>query len=189
MTDIIAICGSPRRGGNTETLLKTVLEDLAGKGYSTELVHLDDKKLAACNGCGECGELKDCIFKDDMQDILARMESARVILVGSPTYFSSAPAQLMAFLDRAFYVARNRGNTLRRKIGAAVVASRRAGHNFVFAQLNFYFLINEMVVPGSNYWNCTCGDENKGWAAEDGEALKTMHTLSDNIDWLLKKLD
>jgi len=188
MTDVLAICGSPRRGGNTEILLTTVLDDLAKRGYSTKLVHLDDKTLAACTGCGECAELKDCIFQDDMQPILAEMEAARAILVGSPTYFSSATAQLMALLDRAFYVARRKGNTLRHKIGAAVVAARRAGHNFTFAQLNFYFLISEMVVPGSSYWNVSVGDERKGYAGEDEEAMRTMHVLAENIAWLLEKL-
>jgi multimeric flavodoxin WrbA len=189
MADVIAICGSSRRGGNTEILLNTVLGDLADKGYSTRLIHLDDKELTSCDGCGECGELKDCIYKDDMQDILAEMESARAILLGSPTYFSSATAQLMALLDRAFYVSRRRGNTLRRKIGAAVIAARRAGQNFTFAQLNMYFLISEMVVPGSSYWNCAVGDEKKGWAAEDKEAMSTMHNLAENVAWLLEKLD
>jgi multimeric flavodoxin WrbA len=189
MAEIVAICGSSREGGNTEFMLNTVLEDLSDRGYSTKLIRLDGKELAACNGCGKCGELKDCIFKDDMQPILEDMEAARVILVGSPTYFSSATGHLIALLDRAFYVARRKGNTMKHKIGAAVVTARRAGQNFTFAQLNMYFLISEMVVPGSSYWNCTVGDARIGWASEDAEAIRTMHTLSDNITWLLEKLD
>jgi multimeric flavodoxin WrbA len=109
------------------------------------------------------------------------------ILIGSPVYFGSATPQTMALLDRVGYVARANDNLLRRKVGAAIVVARRAGQNFTFAQLNYFFLISEMIVPGSTYWNCAFGKE-KGEVTNDQEGLDTVRRLAQNMAWLMKKL-
>jgi multimeric flavodoxin WrbA len=119
--------------------------------------------------------------------MVERFIEADGILVGSPVYFGSATPQTMALLDRVGYVSRHNQNFLRRKVGAAVVVARRAGQNFTFAQLNYFFLISEMIVPGSTYWNIAFGRE-KGEVAADTEGIETVKRLAANMAWLMKKL-
>jgi multimeric flavodoxin WrbA len=119
--------------------------------------------------------------------MVEKFQAADGILVGSPVYFGSATPQTMALLDRVGYVARMKQNFLRRKVGAAIVVARRAGQNFTFAQINYFFLINEMIVPGSTYWNIAFGLE-KGTVKDDPEGLSTIRNLAVNVAWLVGKL-
>jgi multimeric flavodoxin WrbA len=121
------------------------------------------------------------------EGMIERFRAADGVLVGSPVYFGSATPQTMALLDRVGYVARHGENFLRRKVGAAIVVARRAGQNFTFAQINYFFLISEMIVPGSTYWNVAFGRE-KGEVQNDREGLETVRRLAENMAWLMKKL-
>lgn len=186
----IAICGSPRVEGNTEALLNLCLERLATLGFDTELVRLAEKLVLPCKGCGTCGKRQDrrcSTDSDDFHDIFARMLEAEIVIVGSPVYFGSATPQMMALLDRAGYVARKNGNLFSRKLGGPVVVARRAGQNFTFAQLLYWFMINEMIVPGSSYWNIAFGAA-KGEVAEDQEGLETVSRFAENLGWLARKV-
>lgn len=116
------------------------------------------------------------------------MKTADIIVVGSPVYFGSAVPEMMALLDRAGYVSRSNGNTyFSRKIGGPIVVARRAGHNFTLAQLLYWFMINDMVVPGSSYWNIAFGRE-VGEVENDEEGLATVDRFAENLAWLAEKL-
>ncbi|HID75348.1 MAG TPA: flavodoxin family protein [Planctomycetaceae bacterium] len=187
---VLGISGSPRRGGNTDTLVELALEVLAGEGIGTEFLSLADRPVKPCMACGGCFRSEEirCVQEDPaFEGMVERFMEADGVLVGSPVYFGSATPQTMALLDRVGYVSRAHGNFLRRKVGAAIVVARRAGQNFTFAQLNYFFLIAEMIVPGSTYWNVAFGRE-KGEVRGDEEGLKTIRTLAENMAWLLKKL-
>lgn len=188
MVKVIAICGSPRVRGNTEYLLREALSVLEREGIETELVKLADLMVAPCEACNACQELKNCKIEDDFQEVFEKMEQADGILIGSPVYFGSASPQVMALLDRAGYVALKRDRSLERKVGAAVAVARRAGANFTFAQLNYFFFINGMIVPGSTYWNVAYGLGMED-VKKDEEGLRTVRNLSSNMAWLLKKLN
>lgn len=186
----IAICGSPRKGGNTETLLRRCLERIADKGIETEFIPLHDKTIRGCRACGWCRENRDgtCVIKhDDMHAVMDRMKAADIIVVGSPVYFGSAAPEMMALLDRVGYVCRVGENPFSRKIGGPIVVARRAGHNFTYAQLLYWFMINDMVVPGSSYWNIAFG-RGIGEVANDEEGLATVDRFADNLAWLAQKL-
>ena len=187
---VLAINGSPRKGGNTEILLKEVLAEIEESGIKTELVHIGGKKVKGCVACMKCKKEKDaqCHKKNDLlNEIMQKMIKADAIIIGSPVYFSDITAETKALIDVAGYALRSAGNPLRRKIGAAVVAVRRAGGMPSFDSINHFFLINEMIVPGSTYWNIGIGRE-KGDVLEDEEGLKTMKNLGKNIAWLLEKI-
>lgn len=187
---VLGISGSPRRGGNTDILVNAALEVLAENGAETDFLSLADRRIQPCLACGGCfkSETIQCVQKDPaFEGILELVAAADGILVGSPVYFGSATPQTMALLDRIGYVARRHPQLLRRKVGAAIVVGRRAGHNFTFAQLNYFFLISEMIVPGSTYWNVAFGRE-KGEVANDAEGMATVKTLARNMTWLLQKL-
>jgi multimeric flavodoxin WrbA len=184
----LAISGSPRKEGNTWQLLHLALEVLAGEGFETEFISLHNKQVQPCIACGACMKEKNqCAQKDDLQEILPQMHAADALLVGSPVYFGSATPNLMALLDRAGYIARQGDNYFYRKVGAPIVVARRAGVNFTFAQLLFFFSIMGMVVPGSTYWPIAYGLK-QGDVLQDTEGLDTVKNLAANIAWVTKKL-
>lgn len=191
MAHALAISGSPRINGNTQTLLQRCLNRMGEQGVSGELVTLANKTVRGCKACGGCAESRDgtClgVTDDDFQEVFDKMVKADIIVVGSPVYFGSATPELMALLDRAGYVGRASGNLFSRKLGGPVAVARRAGHNFTYAQLMFWFMINDMVMPGSTYWNVGLARE-AGAINADNEALATIDRFADNLVWLSNKL-
>lgn len=186
----IGFNGSPRRRGNTYHALKLVLGEVGSAGIETEIVQVGGLNLHGCQACMKCAEEQDMKchgWDDDMNPLIAKMVEADIIVIGSPTYFSSMTAETKALIDRAGFVAGRNGNPLRRRIGAAVVAVRRGGANVVFAEINYFFLIKEMIVPGSDYWNFGIG-RGPGKILEDEEGVQTFKTLGKNIAWLAQKL-
>ena len=187
---VVAFNGSARKDGNTSILIGKVFEELEREGIATEAVSLAGSKLKGCIACFKCWERKDrhCAVKDDaLNEYLDRMASSDGIILGSPTYFADLSTEMKALIDRSGMVSRANGDMLRRKVGAAVVAVRRGGAVHVFDSINHFFLIGQMVVPGSIYWNMGIGLE-KGDVLKDEEGLKTMRVLGENMAWLLKKL-
>jgi multimeric flavodoxin WrbA len=187
---VLGISGSPRRGGNTDILIHAALDVLTAEGIETEFLSLADRPVKPCVACGGClkGDELRCVQHDPaFEGVLEKFAAADGILVGSPVYFGSATPQTMALLDRVGFVARRHPELLRRKAGAAIVVARRAGQNFTFAQLNYFFLISEMIVPGSTYWNIAFGRE-KGEVNNDAEGMETVRTLARNMAWLMQKL-
>lgn len=187
---IVAFNGSARKGGNTAILLKTALEPLQAAGHETELIELAGTNPHGCKACFVCFKEKDstCVIKDDIiNECIAKMAAADAVILGSPTYFTDVTAEMKAFIDRCGMVSRANGDLYRRKLGAAVVAVRRAGAIHVFDTLNHFFLIGQMIVVGSSYWNLGIGRE-KGEVAGDEEGMRTMRQLGENMAWLLAKL-
>lgn len=187
---VVAFNGSARIDGNTAILIKRVFTELEVEGIATELIQLAGKPIRGCTACGQCAKHKNkrCVIDNDIvNDCIEKMLDADGVILASPTYFANVSTELKALIDRAGYVARANDNMLRRKVGAAVVAVRRAGAIHVFNSINHFFFIAEMIVPGSIYWNCGFG-LNKGDVENDEEGLKTMRILGQNMAWLLKKL-
>ena len=182
----LAINGSPRKGGNTEILLRKVLAPIAAAGHGTEYMQVGGTRLRGCTACGACGRIKNkrCVIEDDVFNLaFDRMIDADAILIGSPTYFGDLTAETKALIDRTGRVARANGGLLRRKIGAAVVAVRRGGAVHVVDSINHLFLSNQMVVPGSTYWNFGMGRD-PGDVLNDEEGLANMKNLGEQIVWL-----
>lgn len=188
---IVAFNGSARKDGNTAILIRHVLEILEKEGIETELIQLSGKQIHGCMACGTCRKVKnkECkIVNDDVNLYIQKMAEADGIILGSPTYFSMMSPEMKALIDRAGFVARSNNNMFKQKIGAAVVAVRRAGGIPTFDAINHFFLINQMIIPGSSYWNVGIG-LNKGDVEKDDEGIKTMEDLGRNMAWLLKKIN
>lgn len=187
---VVAINGSPRREGNTAYLLGRVLQVLGEAGIETELVQLGGKKVQGCLACYKCFERKDQRCHNDSDPInscVEKMLAADGIVIGSPTYFSNVSTEVKALIDRAGLVAKANDDMFKRKVGAAVVAVRRAGAVNVFSAINYFFTIGQMIIPGSSYWNLGIGRE-PGEVENDAEGLKTIDTLGENMAWLLQRL-
>ncbi|MGA2770225.1 MAG: flavodoxin family protein [Bryobacteraceae bacterium] len=187
---VVAFNGSARKGGNTAILLGHVLGELAKEGIETELVELAGATIHGCLACRKCSARKDrrCSQTDDMGNAcIDKMAAADGILLGSPTYVADISPEIKALIDRACLVGRANGGMFRRKVGTAVVAVRRAGAIHALDALNHFFLISEMIIPGSSYWNIGIGWE-PGDVEKDEEGIQTMKTLGRNMAWLLKKV-
>ncbi|ADD67030.1 NADPH-dependent FMN reductase [Denitrovibrio acetiphilus DSM 12809] len=186
----IAICGSPRKNGNTETMLNKVLSPLNDAGWETELVKIGGKPVRGCLACGKCYERKNkrCIIESDcINDCLEKIFAADAVILGSPTYFTDVTSEMKGLLDRTGFVSQANGHLLKGKIGAAVVAVRRGGATHVYDTINHMFLMSSMIVPGSIYWNIGVA-LNEGEVLKDDEAMRNMNHLGQVINWLGKSI-
>jgi multimeric flavodoxin WrbA len=191
MMKVIAFNGSPRCRGNTYHALSIVLEEVENAGISTELIDICEKEIHGCKACGACFKNKDreCIMKDDkVNEYVDKIDKSEGLIIGSPVYFGSLSSQTKAFIDRVGYVNRANGDLFKHKVGAAVAINRRAGALETFNTINNFFLIGQMIVPGSSYWNVGSALR-QGEFANDIEGVNTMRNLGQNIAWLLKKLN
>ena len=187
---VIAINGSARKDGNTAFLIRRVFQVLEKEGIETELIQLAGEEIHGCTACGVCFKVKNkqCkIVNDNVNLYIEKMTEADGIILGSPTYFSMMSPEMKALIDRTGFVARANSDMFKRKVGAAVVAVRRAGGIPTFDAINHFFLISQMIIPGSSYWNVGIG-LNKGDVEKDEEGMQTMEDLGRNMAWLLKQL-
>jgi multimeric flavodoxin WrbA len=187
---VIAFNGSQRKEGNTSILINLVFDELKAEGIETEMYSLAGKPVQGCIACYKCFEKKNrrCnVVKDIINECIQKMDEADGILLGSPTYFADVSASMKALIERAGMVGRANSEMYGRKVGAAVVAVRRAGGIHVFNSLNYFFTISGMIVPGSSYWNLGIGRQ-PGEVNNDAEGVQTMKNLGKNMAWLMKKI-
>jgi multimeric flavodoxin WrbA len=187
---VVAFNGSARKDGNTAIMLNRALKALQEEGIEIELVQFAGEKIQGCTACRVCFETKNhqcTITGDNVNEYIQKMIEADGILLGSPTYFGMMSPEMKAFIDRAGFVCRATPDALKFKVGAAVAVARRAGTLTTFDAINHFFLINQMIVAGSSYWNIGVGNK-KGDVEKDEEAMRTMDDLGKNIAWLIKKL-
>ncbi|MFX1237780.1 MAG: flavodoxin family protein [Promethearchaeota archaeon] len=187
---VVLFNGSPRAKGNTHHCLGIVMEEIKEAGIECEYIWMGAEKLRGCMACYKCKmnqDLKCSQTSDKMNEYIAKILDADGIVIGSPTYFSDVSTNVKALIERVGFVARANGNLLKHKVGAAVVAVRRQGANHVFSSINFFFLIAEMFVVGSSYWNLGMG-LNPGDIMNDEEGVETFKNLGKNMVFLLEKL-
>ena len=185
---VVAFNGSPREKGNTYQSLRIVLTALEQEGIETEIVQLGGLTLSGCRACGACRSVKEprCLQPDDgMNSFIQKILEADGVIIGSPVYFGNVTPEVKALIDRVGYTT---GSRLKNKVGCAVVAVRRAGSNFTYAAINFFFGIKQMIIPTSSYWNMTLARA-EGEVQQDEEGIKTFTTLGENMAWLLQKVN
>ena len=181
---VLLINGSPRAKGNTAFALEQMAEVFSEQGIETELIQVGNQAIRGCIACGSCYKTGKCCIDDIVNEVAPKFEEADGIVLGSPVYFASANATLIAFLDRLFYSARF---DKRMKVGAAVTVARRGGCSSTFDELNKYFTISGMPVASSHYWNCIHGAK-YGEAQQDAEGIVTMRNLAKNMAFLIKSI-
>ena len=181
---VLMINGSPRIGGNTSIALGEMAKAFAEEQIETEIIQIGSKDIRGCIACGRCGQLGKCVFDDIVNETAPKFQECDGLVVGSPVYYASANATLVAFLTRLFY-STHFDKTM--KVGASVVAARRGGLSSTFDELNKFFTISGMPVASSQYWNSVHGRE-PGQAAQDAEGLQTMRTLAKNMSFLMKSI-
>lgn len=181
---VLLLNGSPHAQGSTYTALHEMEKIFAENGIETELVHVGNKDIRGCVACRSCYETGKCVFDDVVNEIAGKFEACDGLVVGSPVYYASANATLVALLDRLFY-STHFDKTM--KVGASVVSARRGGLSATFDELNKYFTISGMPVASGQYWNSIHGN-NAEQAEQDLEGLQTMRTLARNMSFLMKSI-
>jgi len=186
---VVAFNGSPRKRGNTYHAIQTVFQVLKKEGIKTELIQLGGSNIKPCRACFKCFENKNnrCVQNDKLNSFIEQMIGSEGIIIGSPTYFSNVSPEVKSLIDRAGLVSRANEHVFKRKVGAAVIAARRAGATHVYSSINFFFGISHMIIPGSSYWNLGIGLK-PGDIMQDKEGIATFKDLGKNMAWLLKKL-
>ncbi|MBU2608649.1 MAG: flavodoxin family protein [Chloroflexi bacterium] len=184
---ILGIVGSPRKNGNTELLTAHTLKAVAEEGLDTELLSLAGLDIRPCNACMVCVNEEWCPIEDEFFPVYLKMKEASGIILASPVYYGSATALMKALIERAGYISRHNGEPFKGKVGGPLVVARRAGQNFTFAQLTFWFQVLGLVVPGSSYWSVAFGKD-KGEVNSDEEGMRTAWNFGKNLAWVTKSL-
>lgn len=179
---VIAINGSPRPKGNTYHALKTVCDELENEGIQTKIIQVGNMKIDGCISCNRCKN-GYCVHNDDiLKNMIDEIYEADGVLLGSPVYYSGISGTMKSFLDRLFYASRGR---MRHKVAASIAVPRRSGGMPAFDQMNYYFLISEMLVVSSYYWNVIHGGS-PGEVLEDLEGMSVLKNLARNMSWVIK---
>lgn len=182
---VLLINGSPHAKGSTYTALHEMEKVFEQSGIETEMLHIGNQAIRGCVACGSCAKNGKCVFDDGVNEAAVKFEECDGLVVGSPVYYASANATLVAFLDRLFY-STHFDKTM--KVGAAVASARRGGLTATFDELNKYFTISGMPVASGQYWNGIHGNNAKQ-ALQDGEGLQMMRTLARNMSFLMKSIE
>jgi len=182
---VLLINGSPNAKGNTYTALEEMAKTFREEGVETEIIHVGNKAIRGCIGCRKCFQLGKCVFDDIVNETAPKLDEADGIVLGSPVYYASANATLMAFAQRLFYSTFNINKTM--KVGASVVVARRGGLSATYDELNKFFGISGMPIASGQYWNSLHGSA-PGQAAQDEEGMQGMRTLARNMAFLMKSI-
>ena len=181
---VLLVNGSPHANGSTYTALHEMEKVFAQEGIEAEIIHIGNQDIRGCIACNGCRKKGSCVFEDAVNETAEKFEEADGLVVGSPVYYASANATLIAFLDRLFY-STSFDKTM--KVGASVACARRGGCSATFDELNKYFTISGMPVASSQYWNSIHG-RTPGEAEQDGEGRQTMRTLARNMTFLMRSI-
>lgn len=181
---VLILNGSPHKSGSTYTALHETEKIFAENGVLTEVVQVGNLAVRGCIACKSCYKTGRCAIDDIVNDIAPKFEECDGLVVGSPVYYASANATLVAVLQRLFY---STHFDKRMKVGAAVASARRGGLTATFDELNKFFAISGMPIASGQYWNGIHGNSADD-AAEDGEGLQMMRTLARNMVFLMKSI-
>jgi multimeric flavodoxin WrbA len=187
MAKVLLISGSPKAEGNTAQLMNECARVIREQGVEAEVVSFSEMKIESCTACGKCSETGECSLHDGLNDIIKTLRASQGFIVGSPVYFGTARGDVMAALQRIGYVSKKSNHFLSGMVGGAVAVARRGGQTFTLQEMLMFFLINDMIVPGSTYWNMAFG-RLPGEVWQDKEGIETARHFAVNVANLVKKL-
>jgi multimeric flavodoxin WrbA len=188
LNKVILLCGSPRPKGNTMQVLQSCAQIIQDNGVAAEIISFAGMNIKSCIACNKCIELKKCVQEDGLNEIIEKIREAKGLIVGAPVYYGTARGDMMSALQRIGKVSGATDQYLSWKVGGPIAVARRGGHTASIQEMLMFYFINDMIVPGSTYWNIVFG-KNPGEALEDQEGMKTVHRFGENVAKLVKILD
>jgi multimeric flavodoxin WrbA len=184
---VVLLCGSPRPEGNTRQVLDECASVIRAAGVEAEVIPLGSMQIRSCIACGQCREQGICLLDDGLNEVIEQVRGAEGLIVGAPVYFGTARADMMAALQRIGKVSRANGNFLSWKVGGPIAVARRGGHTSSLQEMLMFFLINDMIVVGSTYWNMVFGG-NQGDVWKDEEGIVGVRRFAENVAELVKRI-
>jgi len=188
MNKVLLICASPRKNGNTSQVIEECANVIEENGLETETISLRGKVIESCRACIKCAEIGRCSIDDGLNEIIEKIRESEGFIVGSPVYFGTARGDLMSALQRIGMVSRANDQFLSWKVGGPIAVARRGGHTATIQEMLMFYFINEMIVPGSTYWNMVFGWQ-PGEVWDDDEGMDTIRRFAANVAKLIKKLN
>ena len=182
---VLLINGSPHIKGCTSRALKELNDTLINEGIDTEIINVGNKDIRGCISCNTCHTSGKCVFDDLVNAIAPKFEESDGIIVGTPTYYAGSNGTIISLLDRLFY-STHFDKTM--KVGAVVISSRRAGSTSALDEINKYFMMSNMPVVSSSYWNEVHGFKSED-VEKDLEGLQTMRNLARNMAFMIKSIN
>lgn len=187
MAKVLLISGSPKAEGNTAQVIRECARVIEENGVKADVISFSDMKIEACTACGKCSEMGECNIEDGLNNIVKAIRAAQGLIVGSPVYFGTARGDVMCALQRIGYVSRSTDRFLTGKVGGPIAVARRGGQTLTLQEMLMFFLMNDMIVPGSTYWNMLFG-RLPGEVWKDQEGIDTIRHFAANVANLVKKL-
>lgn len=187
MKKVLLLCASPRLSGNTYQVLEECADVIENEGLNVEIVSLAGMNIKSCVACGKCDELNKCIINDGLNDIIDKIRESDGFIVGTPVYFGTARGDAMSALQRIGMVSRSNNNFLSWKVGGPIAVARRGGQTATLQEMLMFFFINDMIVPGSTYWNMVFGLA-PGEVQDDTEGMETIRKFGYNVATLIDKI-
>lgn len=180
MKKVILLSGSPKAEGNSVQILRECAKVIESNGVEAEVV-----SIAGMN-------LKDCMnfeggYNDGFDEIINKVKEAQGLIIAAPVYWGTARAEAMAALQRIAMASMKQGNFLSRMVGGPIAVARRGGLTSTIEEMMMFYMINDMIVPGSTYWNIVFGKE-PGDALKDEEGMKTVRRFSENVAYLINRM-
>jgi multimeric flavodoxin WrbA len=188
MAKVLLISGSPHADGNTAQLMRECAKVIRENGVETELVSFAGMSIRSCVACGKCRELRKCSIDDGLNEIIEKLRGCEGLIVGAPVYFGTARADVMAALQRIGSVSMSTDRFLAGKVGGPVAVARRGGHTLTLQEMEMFFLISDMIVPGSTYWNMVFG-QMPGEVWKDEEGIGHIRHFAHNVAKVVLKLN
>ena len=179
MKKVILLSGSPNAEGNTVQVLKACAEVIEKNGVEAEVVSLSGMKLH---------DAMDFTSGDDGFDaVIQKVKDADGLIVAGPVYWGAVRAQMMTALQRLAMASMQQGNFLSHKVGGPIAIARRGGSTTSIQEMMMFYLSNDMIVPGSTYWNIVFG-QTPGQALQDEEGMQTVRRFAENVAFLINKI-
>ena len=182
---VLLINGSPNERGCTYTALAEAQKVFEKNGIETEIVYLGKKPIAGCVACGICRKAGYCVYNDTVNEVIDQLDDIDGLIVGSPVYYAGVSGQITSFLDRLFFAASAK---MKGKPAASIVSCRRGGASAAFEIINKYFMMTNMPVVTSQYWNQVHGNTPEE-VLQDEEGLQTVRVLAQNMIWLMRSIE
>lgn len=188
MKKVLMICASPRKKSNTLQVMEKCSEEIEKNGLETEIISLRKMKIESCHGCLKCAKIGKCKLDDGLNEIINKIKESEGFIVGSPVYFGTARGDMMSALQRIGMVSRATDNFLSWKVGGPIAVARRGGHTSTLQEMLMFFFINDMIVPGSTYWNMAFGWA-PGEVEGDEEGMETIRRFGENVAKIINKIN
>lgn len=184
---VLLLCASPRKKSNTMEVIEECAKKIEENGLETEILSLRGMKIQSCKACLKCAKIHQCKIDDGLNDIISKIKKSDGFIVGSPVYFGTARGDMMSALQRIGMVSRASDNFLSWKVGGPIAVARRGGHTATIQEMLMFYFINDMIVPGSTYWNMVFGWQ-PGEIGDDTEGIETIRRFGENVANLIKKI-